>query len=60
MVVQRITSCSKKKKKMFLKKKREKEKRNLISKKKEKKNLSLQKSSPLELPLDLILYKRGT
>ena len=59
MVVQRITSCSKKKMEIcfFPKKEKRKKKRNLISKK--KKIILFQKSSSLELRLDLILYDRG-
>ena len=64
MVVQRITSCSKKKMEICFfpqekRKKKEKKKRNLISKKKKKKIILFQKSSSLELRLDLILYDRG-
>ena len=43
---------------VFFPKKKEKKKRNLISKKK-KKIILFQKSSSLELRLDLILYDRG-
>ena len=65
MVVQRITSCSQKKKKkieiyFFQKKKKKKKERKKKKSHFKKKIILFQKSSSLELRLDLILYNRGT
>ena len=63
MVVQRITSCSKKKNgNLFFsprKKKKKRKKKEKSHLKKKKKIILFQKSSSLELRLDLIPYDRG-